>query len=338
MNLKQELPNLDEGSGNLHPYWDEESVYNWSENASIKQVILVKKHGKGKWGPLKNTLKDKKLRNISDIASPKCYYPSPENKPTEVETLESLLKGLLLQVLDRNSTLYQNLYGRDKPMRMYEGQLYSLRSAIEPQNRDYYCQFLNISSPRTAFIHYGYERFLEVGVNSKMILHRKNEQGKWSERLVKIPFVKIGGRLEFDYPAYLKESGIAFDLYEEADIYHSDDSNYHMVYCKNADITSGSFWQIDYNVYWLGIDYKKPLLYLNGKRVSYLGIQTSNPCTDRITEFVKAHLEQKHELSYAELAAIAANFKVRMDSCDIQVRFSDGTISKGTEIDWNATE
>ena len=116
MNLKQELPNLDEGSGNLHPYWDEESVYNWSENASIKQVILVKKHGKGKWGPLKNTLKDKKLRNISDIASPKCYYSFPENEPTEVKTLESLLKGLLLQVLDpekmdRNSTLYQNLYG-----------------------------------------------------------------------------------------------------------------------------------------------------------------------------------------------------------------------------------
>ena len=119
MNLKQELPNLDKGSGNLHPYWDEESVYNWSGDASIKQVILVKKHGKGKWGPLKDTLKDKKLRNISDIsdiASPKCYYPSPENEPTKVETLESLLKGLLLQVLDRekmdrNSTLYQNLYG-----------------------------------------------------------------------------------------------------------------------------------------------------------------------------------------------------------------------------------
>lgn len=116
MSLKQELPNLDKGSGNLHPYWDEKSVYNWSKHASIKQVILVKKHGKGKWGPLKDTLKDKELLNISDIASPKCYYSSPENEPTEVETLESLLKGLLLQVLDRekmdrNSTLYQNLYG-----------------------------------------------------------------------------------------------------------------------------------------------------------------------------------------------------------------------------------
>ena len=220
-------------------------------------------------------------------------------------------------------------------MRIYEGQIYSLSSAVEPECRGFHCEFLHISSPRIAFVHYGNGRFLQVGANSRMCLSTRDAHGKRHYKLVKIPFVKVGDRLEFDYPAYLKASGIAFRVYPDADIYGSDDSNYHMIYSKNAWITSGGYWQIDYNVYWLGIQYLKPLLYLNGKRVTYLQAPLPHPGTEQITAFIKAHWEEKHALSYAELAAAAARFRIRLDNCDTQVRFSDGTILRGSEIDWS---
>ncbi len=111
-----------------------------------------------------------------------------------------------------------------------------------------------------------------------------------------------------------------------------------MIYCKNAEIKFSSYYAaFDYTAYWLSIDYKKPLFFLNSKQVTYIEIESPNLCTEKITDFIKAHLEEKHALSYAELAAIAARFHVRKDNFT-QVRFSDGTIYKNEEINWNATE
>ncbi len=110
------LPNLDKTSGNMHPCWGEKEVEEWCKNPSIKQVILVKRHGSNPWGPLKDSLNHiKVLTDIENIADLNCYYPSPKEEISETEPLETLLKGLLLQILDekelnKDNLLYKKLY------------------------------------------------------------------------------------------------------------------------------------------------------------------------------------------------------------------------------------
>ncbi len=104
-------------------------------------------------------------------------------------------------------------------MRIYEGHVHPLFPAVTLNYEEFDCKFLDIRSPRTAFIYYGYNRFLEVGVNSKMILRFRNEKGKWCQKLAKIPFTKVNDRLEFDYPAYLKAARIPFRLYKKLMIF-----------------------------------------------------------------------------------------------------------------------
>ncbi len=230
-------------------------------------------------------------------------------------------------------------------MRFYEGYVYSLSPAVDIKCEDFNCRFLNIKSPRTAFIDYGYERLREVGADSKMLLYFRDKNGKWHEKIAKIPFTKTDGELKFDYPGYLKESGIPFRLYKKTNIsyYSPCDANYHMIYCKNADITYGNYydscfeWYYDSCFEWFGIDYKKPLLFLNGRQVTYIEITDKEICKNQLIDFVKAHLEEKYALSYAELAAVAARFHIRKDNFS-QVRFSDGTIYRNKAIDWNDTE
>ena len=205
-------------------------------------------------------------------------------------------------------------------MRIYEGQVYSFNSAVDTS--DFYCEFLDIKSPRTAHIHYGYERFWPIGSNSRMILHFQNKNGKWGDRIVKIPFKRIGGSLEFDYPDYLKASGITYQLNESQNINNDCGSNYHLVYSKNANISIGCVQFMDYSDYSFSVNYKKPVLYINGKQVTF--IETSYSFDDKLTDYVKAHIEQKHELTYAQLAAIADRFEISI----IQVEFSDGTTHK----------
>lgn len=206
-------------------------------------------------------------------------------------------------------------------MRIYEGQVYSFNSAVDTS--DFYCEFLDIKSPRAAHIHYGYERFWSIGSNSRMILHFQNKNGKWGDRIVKIPFKRIGGSLEFDYPDYLKASGIAYQLKNSQEgILNACGSNYHLVYSKNANISIGCVEFMDYSDYSFMVQYKKPVLYINGKRVTF--IETSYDFDDKLMDYVKAHIEQKHELTYAQLAAIADRFEISI----IQVEFSDGTTHK----------
>lgn len=112
------LPNLDRISGNMHPNWNKKDTINWNKNASIKQIILVKKHGKNNWGPLKTKLprcRPHTNYNIKEIADPNCYYPSTESIHIKQETTETLVKKLLLQILDLekidpDSALYKNLH------------------------------------------------------------------------------------------------------------------------------------------------------------------------------------------------------------------------------------
>ena len=51
---------------------------------------------------------------------------------------------------------------------------------------------------------------------------------------------------------------------------------------------------------------------------------TAKPPVCKLMDYVKAHIEQKHELTYAQLAAIADRFEISI----IQVEFSDGTTHK----------
>ena len=220
-------------------------------------------------------------------------------------------------------------------MRFYEGHIYSLSSAVWPETQDFYCEFLHISSPKTAYIGYGYDRYFEVGSASKMILHFKTDNGKFNRKIRNIPFENVEGRMVFDYPAFLGTLGIKYKLYKRCDFYGADDSNYHMIYCKNAEITSGSYREIDYTVYWLGVNYRQPLLYLDGKKVTYIQVNSTRPFTEQAEAFVKEHLEEKRELSYTEFSEICSRFKVRPDSHDNQIRFSDGTIIYGKEIGEN---
>ena len=166
-------------------------------------------------------------------------------------------------------------------MRIYEGQVYSFNSAVDTS--DFYCEFLDIKSPRTAYIHYGNKRFWSIGNNSRMILHFQNKKGKWGDRIVKIPFEKIGGRLEFDYPDYLKASGIAYQLKNSQEgILNACGSNYHLVYSKNANISIGCVEFMDYSDYSFMVQYKKPVLYINGKRVTF--IETSYDFDDKLMD------------------------------------------------------
>lgn len=109
---KYDFPNIDIKSGNLHPKWDEADVYEWSKSPAIRQAILVKsnKHNdRSHWGPLKELFSISNNSNFSNIARPECYYPKPDNNSENNESIESVLIGLLKQVLDKESELYRKI-------------------------------------------------------------------------------------------------------------------------------------------------------------------------------------------------------------------------------------
>lgn len=221
-------------------------------------------------------------------------------------------------------------------MRFYDGWIYSFDTAVSPQTDGFYCEFLDIkSSPKKGYIHYGYDRYFKVGSSSKMILHFKNDKGAWSEKMIKIPFEKNGDRLEFDYPLYLKSMGMKYKLYKRANIYNACNSDYHMIFSKNADIQDVQLIKSsDYNVYRISIFYKKPLLRINGKVVYCICLPKYYPTGEETIDFIKEHLEEKYSLSYAEFAELAGKFGIKVDNCETQIAFTDGTSLYGQNIDW----
>ena len=106
-------------------------------------------------------------------------------------------------------------------MRFYEGRVYSLARAVYPKNSNFSYRILDIPSRKQGYIHYGYDRYYEVGEKFRIFLRHKNDKGLWKEKHIKIPFVRNRerNRLEFDLLAYLKSLGISYKLYKSCDFY-----------------------------------------------------------------------------------------------------------------------
>lgn len=123
LNDKDILPDIDLDSGNLHPKAGE-----WMESPSVQQVVLVKSHGRNKgkkttWGPLKGkNLPEGKIISFSDIADSGCYYPRTDSTPSGNASAEELLKGLLIEVLDKEKVAKE--FGRECTLyRLLEGNI-----------------------------------------------------------------------------------------------------------------------------------------------------------------------------------------------------------------------
>ena len=220
-------------------------------------------------------------------------------------------------------------------MRFYSGIVYRLDDAVRPTDGNFSYFILDIRGEESGYIHFGYERYFKVGAASRLFWEIK-ENGRWVTRHLRIPFVKRGGRLEFDLPEYLKSKGIRFKLYKRYNFYEGCNTCYGLTYCKNAEIITDSIW-MDGTVYYLTIIFEKPVLRLAGRIVDKISAESLHSFGDFI-DFLKLHLDQPINLSFAELGEIIERFKVRKDSPFLVIKYADNTEAKGDQIDWNDTK
>lgn len=218
-------------------------------------------------------------------------------------------------------------------MRAYEGKVINFDTAVEPLTDRFYCYVLNVYSEKRAFVNFGKGRLYDVGAGSRLFLNFKNEKQVWQEKQIKLPFVKKNGRAEFDLPAYLDSIGIPYRINDHYDFYSGDNTGYDMFYCKNAMAEHGSFQRPDYSIFWMNVIFLKVFLKINGKGVRRISIQSSCP-TDKLLEYVKAHLEQPADISYTQLCELLKRFMIRPESHDTEIFFRDRTTVKGNMIDW----
>ncbi len=218
-------------------------------------------------------------------------------------------------------------------MRIYEGHVYSLDSAVAPLTPDFNYYFLSIPGKKRGFVHYGFDRWYEIGSESRLFLKTRSKKGVWSSKQLKVPFVRNNNRLEFDLPAYLTELGIKTRLYKNYDFLHGCDTNYHMIYCKNAIVCSGSEYVIDYPMFWVRIEFPRPFLTVNGKPVLLITDSSGNQFNG-FNDFIKEHLEEPADLTYPQLLELAHRFADNPCSTSFEIWFRDRSIVKGNTIDW----
>lgn len=214
-------------------------------------------------------------------------------------------------------------------MRFYEGTVYSLSGAVSTSGCDY--SFLDIPGKNTIYVHFGYDRFFEIGEKSRLLITTKNAKDEWNEKQVKIPAVVRNGRLEFDFPAYLKSQGIRYKLHKRYNFYDGCSTNCRLIVCKKAEIC---IFRSMYDCTGINVVFFTRDLKIGGKAVKKIE-QYMIDSTDEAEAFLKENLEKKADLSFAKLGALLDSIKdVRKESSWFEITFADATRLWGSEINW----
>lgn len=227
-------------------------------------------------------------------------------------------------------------------MRFYRGYAYEVWTVVYPVTKGILYQILEVrdkGKTKKAYVKCGFDRMLEVTENARLIMYigKKN-------KIIKIPFEKIEGRMIFDLGKYLSDNNISYRIYKRdqktctGDTWN--DRAYELSICKNGEIMWGSDWCIDYSEFWMTIKYKKNYLCVEGKEISKINVwgAISRLDSEDMHSWFENSMVEKINMTWKELGTILDKWEIHKDNIGFMITFRDGTELSGNKIDWEGCE
>ena len=224
-------------------------------------------------------------------------------------------------------------------MRFYYGPVYDVGSAVKLTDKGVYYYIQDIKNDKKqcpTYVKCGLDRELRVGNEARLILYNEGKQ-----KIIKIPFEKDeSGRFIFDLPAYFDQIKLHYKIYKRpATDCHGNRWNWESFvadFCKDGTIMWNSFSCIDYVEYLFSAEYKKRLLFVDGKPVQKISIDRAvrDMNTKAVREWFEESYGEEKRFSYKEFGDIFDSLGINKENHFLEIRFFDGTRVSGSKIDW----